>query len=66
MNGMPRRIILQRIHENFFSLGVATIGHIDIGLGNRIDTFVGIDGRQVGLTEVSLDRRAGVHRLATG
>ena len=55
--GTPR-IGLERIEKNLFRLRIATVGHVNIGLCNRIDTFVGINRGQPGLTEIGLNLAA--------
>ena len=63
MDGMTRRIVLKCIDENFLGLGVAAVGHVNVGLGDRIDSLVAIDGSDAGLTEVSLNGSSGIDRL---
>ncbi|WP_333857454.1 hypothetical protein [Denitromonas sp.] len=58
MNRRAIRVALERIKKNLFGLGITTVGHIDIGFGDRIDTFICIDGRQAGLAEISLNQAA--------
>ena len=66
MNGVPRRVALQRINENFLGLRITTVGHVNIGLGDRINAFVAVDRADAGLAEISLDGGPGVNRLAPG
>ena len=49
------RILLQRVFEDLFRLGVATIGEIDLRLGNRID-LVGVDVAQTFAAEIAGER----------
>ena len=59
-------ILAQRFLEDFLRLCIATVGHVDLGLGNGID-FVGIDRPQSGLTEIGQKRSiAGVDLAAAG
>ncbi|NJN94434.1 MAG: amidohydrolase family protein, partial [Anaerolineales bacterium] len=38
-DGLPVRILLQRLLEDFLGLRVAPIGHVHIGLGDRVGSL---------------------------
>ena len=64
-HGVTGGILGERFLEDFFRLGVAAIGHVDVRLGNRVD-FVGIDRTRRHLAEVALERTvARIDILAT-
>ena len=67
VNRRTLRILLQGFEKNFFSLGITTVGHVNIGLSNRID-FIGVDRTRTGLAEIASLRRgiAGIDALPTG
>ena len=60
-------ILLHRFEQDFLSLRIATIGHVDIGFGNRIN-LVGINGSWSRLAEITGMRRcaAGIDALSAG
>ena len=60
------RIRLDRIEEDFFGLGITPVGHVDVGLGDRINPFVRVDRSHPRLAEIGLDdTAAGIHALTT-
>ena len=64
MDREAARIFIERVLEDFFGLGIAPIGHVDIRLRDRID-FIGIDGTDAGIADGSLGHRCtGVYILA--
>ena len=66
MDGITLGILLFCFEQNFFSLRITTVGHIDIGFCNGID-FVGIDRSRPCLAKIGLWRRVrGVHALPAG
>ncbi len=62
---MARRLVLQRVKQDLLGLRITAVGHVNVCLGHRVHTLVGIDCRHGGLTEVRLDLAAGVDTLAT-
>ena len=60
-------ILLQRLEQDFLGLRVAAVGHVNIGLGDRID-LVGIDRSRTGLAEIAglRCRVAGIDALPPG
>ena len=60
------RILLERVLEDFLGLGVAPVGKVDLGFGDRVD-FVGVDVAEALAAEVALQRvLAGVDDAAAG
>ena len=66
MNGVTLWILELGFDENFLSLRIASVSHIHIGFGDRID-FIGVDAARARLTEIGLRRRLrGIDALPTG
>ena len=42
---LPLRVLLQGLLQNFLGLGIAAVGEVDLGLGDRIH-LVGVDASQ--------------------
>ena len=66
MNCQALRILLLGLEQDFLGLCIASIRHVNIGLGDRIH-FIRVDTARARLAEIGLRRRLrGIDALPTG